>query len=303
MNLRHLDLNLLRVFDAVYRTGSNTKAGGELGLTQSAVSNAIRRLREQLNDPLFERSNGVYGATAEAHRLAPVIRDALKTLEQTLAPGAEFDPGSSSRRFSMIIPGPIELLIMPPLIREVTENAYGVGFDLYPMAGASPVKDLLERKVDFAFLPNPVLEDNICSDYLFDDDAVVVARRDHPLLGNLNELTKEDMARVGLVTLTDEMRKMTHLEHELRAARVNRRFVATVSKLSSIPNIVATTDLAGALPRLMAEDVAKRFDLKLLPLSVDRPTHHWNMIWHEAAREDEAMTWLRARICALFADN
>ena len=102
MNLRQLDLNLLLVFDAIYESGSNTKAGEKLGLTQSAVSNALRRLRDHLGDPLFERQGGDFVATPEAKRLAPVVREALRSLEQTIAPAGDFDPVASDRRFRLL---------------------------------------------------------------------------------------------------------------------------------------------------------------------------------------------------------
>ena len=303
MNLRQLDLNLLLVFNAVYETGGNTKAGKKLGLTQSAVSNAIRRLREHLGDPLFERRGADYVPTPTAHRLAPVVRDALKSLEQSLQPDQVFDPTSSERRFSIIMPDPCEITVLTPMIRKISEHGWGVGLDAIPLLGAQPVRDLLERKYDLAILPNAVLEDNISSAYLFDEDPVYIVRRDHPLLSDRDVLSKEDMARIGLVALPDELRRQTHLEHELRAKQVKRRHVATVTRLWSVPNIVASTDLAGAVTESMAAAMADRFDLRVLPMPTTRPTHNWHLLWREDAAADPALAWLIRQITGLFGKD
>ncbi len=300
MNLRQLDLNLLLVFNAVYETGSNTRAGEKLGLTQSAVSNAIRRLRDHLGDPLFERRGAEYAPTAEAHRLAPVFREALSSLDQALSPDNQFDPISSDRRFSIMMPDPCELTVLTPLIRLVTSHGWGIGLDTVPLMGARPVKDLLDRKYDLAILPNAVLEDKISAAYLYDEDPVYIVRKDHPLLSKRETLTTADIAEIGLVALPDEMRRLTHLEQELRMANVKRRHVVTVTRLWSVPNIVATTDLAGAVTASMAEAMVDRFDLRVLPLPISRPAHNWHLLWHEDAAADQGLTWLIRQITGLF---
>ena len=303
VNLRQLDLNLLLVFNAVYETGSNTLAGEKLGLTQSAVSNAIRRLREHLGDPLFERRGADYLPTAEAHRLAPVVRDALKSIEQSLAQDDVFDPVSTDRRFSIVMPDPCEITVLTPLIRNATSHDWNVGFDVAPLMDSNPAKDLLEGRCDLVILPDAILEDQIASAYLFDEDPVYIIRKDHPLFANRDTLTKEDLAQVGLVALHDQLRRRTHLEQELRTAKVKRRHVATVTRLWSIPNIVASTDLAGAVTKSMAEAMAERFDLKILPMPLSRPTHHWHMMWREDATDDAGLTWLRQQISVLFTTS
>ncbi|MEM7267777.1 MAG: LysR family transcriptional regulator [Pseudomonadota bacterium] len=302
VNLRHLDLNLLLVFDAVFETGSNTRAGEKLGLTQSAASNALRRLRVHLGDPLFERQGANFVATPEAKRLAPVIREALKSLEQSIAPTDDFDPVASERRFKILTPDPLELTVLAPLVQMIIDNGWGVNFDVEQFSGASPMRDLNDRSLDIAFLPNPVFENNIRSAFLYSDDAVIIARRDHPVLGELDHLAPADMAKVNLVALPEEVRRITHLENEMRVTNTTRRFVATVRRLWSIPNIVSTTDLAGAISRRMAETLAVKFDLKILPVPLPRPAHDWHMAWHEEADADPGNAWLRSQILSLFPE-
>ena len=126
MNVRDVDLNLLRVFDAVLHERSVTAAAARLGLTQPAVSNALARLRAQFGDPLFVRTAGGMDATPFARDLAEPVRQALALLESALAHGPGFDPATSTRafRFYMSDVGQVEFL--PPLVERVQRSAPGV---------------------------------------------------------------------------------------------------------------------------------------------------------------------------------
>lgn len=300
MNLRRLDLNLLLVFDTVYSSRSNTKAAEKLGLTQSAVSNALKRLREHLDDPLFERQGQDFVPTAEANRLAPVVRDALRSIEQTIGGESAFDPVESGRIFNLVLPDSIETILLPPLIRLVRENGYGVKFQTSPLFGIDLAEVMLSKKADFVFLPASMHDDGIKSAYLFDEDACIVMRRDHPVYGDCDTFTIEDMSKVGLASLAEEVRRMTHIDSEMKAKKIERNLVCTVSRLWSIPHILATTDLVAALPRTMAVALKEIYDLKLLDLPLDRPTHHWHMMWSEELEHDPAHRWLNERIKTIF---
>lgn len=299
MNLRQIDLNLLLVFDRIYEARSNTRAAEDLGLTQSAVSNALKRLREHLGDALFERRGQEFVPTAEANRLAPVVREALRSIEQTIGSAEDFDPVASERSFSLILPDSIETILMPPLIRMVRENRYGIRFQTAPLFGLDVGERLLSKQAQLVFLPNPMHEELINSAYLFDEEACIVARRDHPVYGNRDSFTLQDMSEAGLVSLTEEIRRVTHLEHELRANNVQRNIVCTVSRLWSIPHIVATTDLVAAIPRTMAEKLREKHNLKLFDLPLNRPIHHWHMFWHREFENDPAHKWLRDNVTAI----
>ena len=126
MNVQDIDLNLLRVFDAVLQERSVTAAAGRLGLTQPAVSNALARLRTLLGDALFVRTTVGMEATPFARGVAEPVRQALALLDSALAHGPGFEPASATRafRFYMSDLGQIEFL--PPLIERVQRAAPGV---------------------------------------------------------------------------------------------------------------------------------------------------------------------------------
>ncbi len=299
MNLRSLDLNLLVVFDTVYALRSNTRAAEKLGLTQSAVSNALKRLREHLDDPLFQRDGQSFVPTARADQLAPSIRAALQTLEQSIGAEDGFDPVESDRCFTMMLPDAIEPVVLDRLAALITGKGLGIRVQTQPLAGADVRNGLLDKRLELGFLPNPLHEQALNSAYLFDEVACIIVRADHPVYGERDVFTLEDMSKVPLVGLIDDVRRHTNLEHELRARKIERNIVCTVSRLWSIPHLVANSDLAGAISRNMAQKVAGPLGLKVFDLPVERPTHHWHMIWHHDFDEDPGHAWLRGQVLSM----
>ncbi|MEQ8739394.1 MAG: LysR family transcriptional regulator, partial [Hoeflea sp.] len=258
-----LDLNLLQVFDAVYDAGGITAAAERLGLTQPAISNALKRLREHLGDPLFERVGKNFVPTPEAHRLAPIIHNALKSIEQGISLSDGFDPARSDRVFSMIMPDAIEPLFMNDLLQQSFRQSPGIRYDVHPFFGTDFNQALISKSMDLGFSTLPNSDDKLNSAYLVDDEACIAIRADHPVYGGRDEFTLEDMGKVGLVSIAAELRAQTHLEHEIRARGVERHIVGTVTRMWSVPYIVSSTDLAGAMSRRMAETFADKLNLKI----------------------------------------
>ncbi|QDG76571.1 LysR family transcriptional regulator [Labrenzia sp. PHM005] len=296
MNLRGLDLNLLLVFDTVYRTRSNTKAAEELGLTQSAVSNAVKRLRGHLSDPLFQRSGNRLETTREADRIAPAIRDALRTVQETISLANVFDPKASDRVFTIVMPDSMEPIILTGMSRQIQAEGLNVKIHTHPFVGVDIRESILEKKIDVALLPNLLTEPDISTAYLMEEDACIIVRADHPVYGTKNEFTIEDMSKADLVGFNDDIRRHTHLDHEMRAKSVNRNHVAFVSRLWSVPYLVASTDLVGACSEVIVKAVGRQLNLKSFKLPLDRPTHHWHMVWNETFNDDAGHMWLRGRI-------
>ncbi|AWZ02865.1 HTH-type transcriptional regulator LeuO [Rhodobiaceae bacterium] len=296
-----LDLNLLQVFDAVYTAGGITAAAEKLRLTQPAISNALKRLREHLDDPLFERVGKQFVPTPEADRLAPIIHEALRSIEQGLSLTDGFDPGQSDRCFSMIVPDAIEPIVLNPLLQTTLTQSPGIRFEVQSFYGVDFNQALLSKQVDLGFMALPSHEEQLNSTYLIDDETCIAVRADHPVYGERDVFTQEDMGKVGLVSLIAEMRGYTHLEYEMRTSNVQRRIISTVTRMWSIPFIVARTDLAGALARRMAETVADDLNLKLFKPPIVRPAHQWYMIWHKDNDDDPAHSWLRNEVLGIFA--
>lgn len=302
MNLRQIDLNLLLVFDTVYRTRSNTKAAEELGVTQSAVSNALKRLRQHLDDQLFRREGSDFLPTPEADRIAPNIRAALQSFEESLSQNDEFDPKQSDRVFSILMPDPMEPVVLNGLANLIQKQGLGIKIRTQPFFGVDIRTAILEKQFDLGLVPNLIPEAEINSTYLLEDEACIIVRADHPVYGARETFTLKDMQEASLAGVSEEIRRHTHLDHEIRAQGIPRNHVTYVTRLWSLPYLVASTDLAGACSQILAKSVAKQLNLKLFKIPLERPTHHWHMIWSRELNENAGHRWLRTQIEQIVQD-
>ncbi len=300
MNLRKLDLNLLLVFDAVYTERSITRAANKLGMTQPAVSNALRRLRENLGNALFERVGQGVEPTAEARRLAPKLHDALQVIERTVSLGEDFDPATSTREFTLIMPDALEPVILPTLLGHVLDRAPNIALKLRPLTGINPQEAVLAKTIDIALCVYPIQDDHIRSAFLCVEDTCIAVRADHPVFQNKERFSEEDLFETGFIVLADDLRRMTPISQEIRSIGRSRRIVCTAKSMWSLPHLVAKSDLATVMSRGMADHVAKFLDLKFFEHPINVPDHSWYMTWHQDADDDPAHNWLRSQLRMVF---
>jgi len=303
MNLRTLDLNLLLVFNAVYTDRSMTRAAQTLGMTQPAVSNALGRLRKHLGDPLFQRAGQGMEPTAEARRLAPALRDALKAIETVVSAGQEFDPTTSTREFSMIMSDALEPLIMGPLLQLRSTQSLSVRFSLQPLHRAEFNRSISSKDVDLGFFVIPMHEAHVRSSYLFSDTSTIVVRQDHPTFGDREQFTVDDLFSAPFVALSEDLRKITHIDQETRALGRSRQIACTTQRVWSLPYLAANSDLVAVLPTTMAESLSDKLALKLFEPPIDIPPQTWYMAWHDDFENDQGHAWLRATIRQITADH
>ena len=295
MNVRDVDLNLLRVFDAVLRERGVTPAAAGLGLTQPAVSNALSRLRGLFGDPLFVRTPSGMDATPFARELAEPVRQALALLESALAHGPGFDPPSATRafRFYMSDLGQIEFL--PPLIERVQQHAPGVrleavALDVEDIAGA-----LAAGALDLAVGFLPGLGPPVRRQALFRDPYLCLMRADHPIAS----LTKKKFAEAShaLVSYRGGHRV---IEEALERAGLARKIALRVPHFTVVPMVLERTDLILTLPARVARVFERRGKLKSLPPPVPIPPAEVAVHWHERFETDPGNRWLREQIVDLF---
>jgi DNA-binding transcriptional LysR family regulator len=297
MNVQAIDLNLLRVFDAVLQERSVTAAAGRLGLTQPAVSNALSRLRKLLGDALFVRTPAGMDATPFARGVAEPVRQALALLDSALAHGPGFEPATATRafRFYMSDLGQIEFL--PPLIERVQRAAPGVrleavALDIEDIAGA-----LATGALDLAVGFLPGLGPPVSRRALFRDPYLCLMRADHPI----KALTKRKFldASHALVTYRGGHRVV---EEALERAGLARRIALRLPHFTVVPMVLERTDLLCTLPARVARVFERRGKLKSLPPPVPIPVADVAVHWHERFEADQGNRWLREQIVELFAD-
>lgn len=300
VNVRDVDLNLLRVFDAVLRDRSVTAASGRLGLTQPAVSNALARLRALFGDPLFVRSSGGMDATPFARELAEPVRQALALLDAALAHGPGFDPASSTRafRFYMSDVGQIEFL--PPLVERVQGAAPGVRLEAVALEVEDIADSLATGAIDLAMGFLPALGAPLRRQALFRDPYMCLMRADHPAASGTLTRRKFLEAAHALVTYRGGHRV---IEEALERAGVARRIALRAPHFTVMPMVLERTDLIVTLPARVARVFERRGRFKCLPPPVPIPRAEVALHWHARFDSDAGNRWLRQQLAELFAER
>jgi DNA-binding transcriptional LysR family regulator len=298
MNVRDVDLNLLRVFDAVLREGGVTPAASILELTQPAVSNALARLRKLFGDALFVRTPSGMEPTPFARELAEPVRQALALLESALAHGPGFDPASATRafRFYMSDVGQVEFL--PPLVERVQREAPGVRLEAVALdvddIGAALAAGGLDLAIGFLLGLGPPVRRRA----LFRDPYACLMRADHPI----RTLTRKRFleASHALVTYRGGHRV---IEEALERAGLARKIALRVPHFTVVPMVLERTDLILTLPARVARVFESRGAFKALPPPIAIPPAEVAVHWHERFEADPGNRWLRERVIELFAEK
>ena len=305
-----LDLNLLAIFDSVHELRSVTRAAERLGLTQSAVSHALRRLRDTVGDPLFVRTGGRLQPTARAIEMAPAVREGLAHLRGAVAPGS-FDPATAVRRFTLAAGSYFCLLLVPGLIERLRGAAPGVGVRIMPIGADLPAA-LDDGAVDLAlgaFGPVPA---RLHRQSLFDDELVWIAAARSPIAGerlSAARLLATPCLQVGTPRPFGVPQTLVGgdgLDVRGVADTLGRRGSGgdaqdrgVVYDALTAAMIVARTDLIARVPRRIADSMAVRSTVAILATEDDPVALDLGMIWSAKFEADAGLAWLRSEIAAL----
>ena len=304
-NFRTLDLNLLRVFDEVMAERSLTRAARNLALTQPAVSNALRRLRDTLGDELVRRSGQGMEPTPRALLLWPAVRDALRQLQQSLAP-SRFDPAQADTTFVIAMADATAAELVPRLVDIIEAEAPGVSLRVVPLATRDPRKLLDDEAIDLAVGYFPAVVADLtaraqvgkavafATQRLYDGEYVCVMRADHPLASGPLTLNRFCAARHLLVSFSG--RPFGFIDEALATLGRERRVVLTVNQFFTAGRVVASSNLLTVLPRhfVGVTGIADALVLRKLPFAI--PAMHVDALWHGRRDPDSAHRWLRDTI-------
>lgn len=298
MDIKNLDLNLLRVFDAVYRHRSVSRAAEELGLSQPAASQAVTRLRLLLGNPLFERMHAGVRPTPRAERLAQAVRQALETLQVAMSEAQSFDPLQAHQRFRIHLSDIGEARFLPPLMQALRERAPHVQLETLPvpMDGIADALDRGTLDIAIGFLSGVA---NTQQTVLLSDHYAVLLRRDHPAL----RLLAAD-APLGPDTLgqLDYVAVRSHAEtlRILQALQLGERVRLSAAHFMAVPSIVGNTDLAVIMPAQIARGFVGSGSHVVR--DADLPEHRFDVALHWSWRfeQEPAKRWLRELVCELF---
>jgi DNA-binding transcriptional LysR family regulator len=300
MNTADLDLNLLRVFDAIATEGSVTVAGERIGLSQPAMSNALARLRQLFDDPLFVRTPRGMRPTPFAQQLALPVREALRLIQTALQQHAGFEPRSSTNNFRFWMSDIGEMVFLPGLLERVKRDAPGVRIEVVRI----PIKDVhtaLEAgEVDLAVGFLPGLTTGVRQQPLFREHYVCMLRADHPIIGARISVKQFREAEHVLVSYVGTGHQV--IEETFVAAGLSARIAVRVPHFLVVPMILARTDLLVTVPSRVAAVFAQGGNFKVLPLPVRMPSFEVQLHWHQRFHQDPANRWLREVMTELYLE-
>jgi DNA-binding transcriptional LysR family regulator len=303
VNFRTLDLNLLRVFDEVMSERNLTRAGANLAMTQPAVSNALRRLRDALQDELVVRSGYGVQPTPRALDLWPAVRAALDGLRAAMQTD-RFEPAAARDSFVLAMADATAAQLVPPLVRRLEAVAPGVSLRVRPLLTRDPRPMLAAGELDAAVghFPGAIatiglqaLQDGARGPFLhqrlYDGRYVGVMRDGHPLARGPLDLDLYCAARHLLVSFSG--RPFGFVDEALAALGRRRRVVLTVNQFFTAGQVVAQTDLLTVLPARFVESAGSAAQLVTRPLPFELPPVHVDLLWHRAQTTRPSHRWLR----------
>jgi DNA-binding transcriptional LysR family regulator len=307
-NLRSFDLNLLKVFDAVMSERSLTRAARQLSITQPAVSNALRRLRDALGDELLVRKGRGLEPTLRGEELWPPVRAILQRLQASLSPSV-FDPANATTTFVLTMADATAAELMPGLELVLAQQAPLVCLRVIPLTTRDPRQVLDTGEADLAIGHFPAVSADLTAraqageavsfhyHRLFVGDYVCVMRRGHPLAAKPLTLDRFCDARHMLVSFSG--RAFGFIDESLTALHRTRRVVLTVNQFFTAGKVVTHSDLLTVLPRhfINVTGFADQVVLRELPFEV--APIHVDALWHQRHEDSGAHAWLRAQIIAL----
>lgn len=302
MNFRTLDLNLLRVFDALMAEGSLTRAAEVLAITQPAASHALKRLHQAVGESLFVRNAFGMTPTPKAQALWPQVRSALTTLQQALAPG-EFDPRAQPVTFRMAMADASAALLMPALVDEVQRSRALANLRVLPLATHDPSRLLEQGAADLAvgYFPEAVTallaagrEAALRHVRLYETRYVCAMRRGHPLADA--PLTLDAYCDALHLLASASGQAQGRVDQALTALGRQRRIVLTVNQFFTAGRVVTQSDLLTVLPLRFLPATGYQDELVIRDLPFDLGAVQVSMLWHMRRDADPAHAWLRALV-------
>jgi DNA-binding transcriptional LysR family regulator len=285
------DLNLLYIFEALWRERSVTGAADSLNLTQAAVSSALKRVREEYGDKMFTLVGRKMEPTPHAAAIAPQLLDALAMIRKTTVSEAVFVPHGSKRQFTIRTRDIGEVVCFPSLLQKLDNEAP----DIKIRTVFKPIEDTLaglaSGKIDFALGFLPSLETAIHKKVLFKQQYVCVMRKGHPLADQVLTIERFQEQQHLLVEYSGSGHQT--LERALLDIGMRHQIKVRIPQYLSAPHFIISSNLLWCVPKVLADTLARYFPLVIKTLP--QPLHEFEiaLYWHDRYHRDPANKWLR----------
>jgi len=301
MDLKNVDLNLLKVFDALRRKQSVTLAGDRMGLSQPAMSFALSKLRALFNDPLFVRTSKGMQPTTRALQIAEPVQRILELVSNEVLPSSDFVPAQSERKMVLCMSDIGEMVFLPRLMAVLNERAPGICIRTPALSAEGLEEGLGTGDVDAAigYFPR-LLNSSIRNRALYNHSFVCIVRQDHPTIGE--RMSAEQYQAAEHVAVQADGRGMGVLERELMMRDIKRRVRFTLSRFMGVPFLVAESDMIATVPLAVGRRFAEIARVRMVPLPWNIPGYDIHLHWHTRFHHDAANCWLRSTLIELVGD-
>ncbi|GLK90838.1 LysR family transcriptional regulator [Pseudomonas turukhanskensis] len=293
MNLSKVDLNLFIVFDAIYTEANLTRAGQIVGITQPAVSNALARLRETFNDPLFVRTAQGMVPTPMAQNIIGPVRNALSLLRVSVQESRTFNPLQANKTYRISMTDLTEEIILPPLFQRLRRQAPSVQIESFLSKRRETTKELAAGRLDFAVDAPLNTDPQVRHVKLLSDRYVCAIRKGHPLAKE--KLTLDEYMSLTHIHISSRRSGLGYVDLTLGKMGIQRKIALRSQHYLMASMVMLKTDMAMTVP----ERFARSHDLHYVGVPVEVPAVETHLYWHESTDQDPANRWMREQMIEL----
>jgi len=304
MNISKIDLNLLVYLDVLLRERNVTRAAEELGISQPAMSNSLRRLRILFDDPVLVRTSDGMTPTDRALELQPLVRDVLAAAELAVLPKTVFDPTESERIFRIMASDYTEATLLPKLLQRLSVEAPTVRLDIMTPSDVS-FHDVERGKVDLVINRFDSLPQSFHQVHLWDDSFSCVLRADNPVISNWNLesylaakhvwVSKTGMG-VGVGMSTDDVQRLGWVDEALAKMGAQRVITLFTRHYQAALLLAEHNDLVVTIPTLAANSMLENPHVAILEPPFEIPRMRLKMVWSPLLQHDPGHSWMRKLI-------
>ncbi len=287
-----IDLNLFTVFEAIFVEGSLTAAAKRLNLTQPAISHALSRLRERLDDPLFVRHGHKMRPTPLAQNLLPEVQAALKQLNQALLQAHDFDASKSDKTFRLAMRDVIEATMLPPLLQALNQQAPNIQMASVHMDRKEMSQKLASGELDFAVDIQLPKQQYVHQQKLIEDELVVLLNKD--LLHYPKTISEQDYLQAKHILVSTRATGPSLVDYILSSQGLNRDIKLRCQHYYAACQVVARTDLILTMPKRYALVLKQQFEhIEIHNLPFSSSDIDLYLYWHQSRDKDPANIWFR----------
>jgi len=298
MHIEKLELTQLRLLEAIAEKGSLSAAAQAVGLSQSAASHSLARLRKQTGDLLFVRTAARMQSTPYGEQLCAATRSALSALREALRAEPRFEAAVSGRRFRLFMSEAGQIALLPDLLAHLRTTAPGIGLQVHRVPDENPAAPLEQGHVDLAIGHITTMTTGFHRRLLFQEHYVCVACANHP---RFRDGMRLDAYRDSQHAIADAS-GMAHwiVDQQLQQHGIERQVGLVVPEFLALPFLLPGSAFIATVPSRVAWRFAALLPLKVMPLPIALAPYEIFMFWHERAHADPANRWLRGTLADLF---